>query len=168
MSWMWPIMINFSLVVVCVLIFLWWWFTYLLSSGGVMYASFPLVVGCVPTFLWWWQTLKLSLIITHKETSAVCYPGMLGQVWEHQSISGWILTNFHLNNIFLAQKLAELEPGERCWRNTWTEPDLCGKTGVLICWGGMIIILKNWAENWSLEPKLDRNEPKKGQQWPKI
>ena len=24
---------------------------------------------------------------------------------------GWILTNFHLNNIFLAQKLAELEPG---------------------------------------------------------
>ena len=32
-------------------------------------------------------------------------------------------------------------------------------TDVLICWGGIIIILKNWAENWSLEPKLDRKWP---------
>jgi len=123
------------------------------------------------TINWWLIKKSYQLLwhidLTHKiktiwqlswwpETSAVCYPGMLGNIWKHHWIPGWILTNFHLNNIFLAQKLAELEPGERCWRNTWTEPDLCGKTGVLICWGGMIIILKNWAENWSLEPKLDR------------
>ena len=33
---------------------------------------------------------------------------------------------------------------------------------MLICWGGIIIILKNWAENWSLEQKLDRKLAKKG------
>ena len=29
-------------------------------------------------------------------------------------VSEWGLSNFHLNNISVAQKLAELEPGERC------------------------------------------------------
>ena len=74
---------------------------------------------------------------------------MLGQVWQDQWIPGWFLTNFHLNNIFVAQKLAELNLGERCWRNTWTGPDLCGRTTMLVCWGG--ITLCSWKQarnNW--------------------
>ena len=83
------------------------------------------------------------------ETSAVFEPCMIGQFWAQQRIPGWILSNFHLNNISVAQKLAELEPGERCWRNTWTGPDLCGRTAILVCLGG--ITLCSWKQarnNW--------------------
>ena len=79
---------------------------------------------------------------------------MLGQIWKHHWIPGWILTNFHLNNIFLARKLAELEPGERCWCNTWTEPDLCGKTDVLICWGGILWNFKELGRKLKFRTKI--------------
>ena len=47
-------------------------------------------------------------------------------------------------------------------KNTQQQVEMAHKTAkivhknVLICWGGIIIILKYWAENWSLKPKLDR------------
>ena len=46
---------------------------------------------------------------TQKEFSAVSELGMLAKFWAQQWIPGWILSNFHLNNISVAQKLAELE-----------------------------------------------------------
>ena len=98
---------------------------------------------------------------TQKESGAVSEPGMLGQFWAHQ----WILTNFHLNNIFVAEKLAELNLGERCWRNTWTGPDLCGRTTMLVCWGG--ITLCSWKQarnNWKTS-KIVGFERKKMLQW---
>ena len=35
---------------------------------------------------------------------------MIGQVWEHHSISGWILIYFHINNFILGLKLTEIDP----------------------------------------------------------
>ena len=102
---------------------------------------------------------------TQKEFSAVSEPGMLAKFWAQQWIPGWILSNFHLNNISVAQKLAELEPGERCWCNTWTEPDLCGRTYMLICWGGIIIFSWKQARNKWKTIKIVGFDCKKILQW---
>ena len=42
------------------------------SKMQKIFLYFPLVVLCMLAFLWWWDVYQLSLIITHKETSAVC------------------------------------------------------------------------------------------------